>query len=284
MVKWIMLWYVQEIGRIGVARVVNVEVDVTKEDIVFGVDCQGGRDGLAKARSSPAGIEEKEELDPASIHMDIWTELLLVYGYHGNVVGLMRVVVFLTHQHQQAKETGHSRVGKYLATVPQVKTPPTKRDPVASCECFTDIILSCSTDVCISEVEKWRTNAPGATDWTHAAKTICEIEGNGEECLEKQNKLKRRIKQVLKYDLSKDNPLSPAVLPPADCLLLTHCLEVHATSKEECRRALKNVSSLLKNGGHLILIGCLKETFYMAGSFKFPHLCINERFVSKALE
>ncbi|XP_078496154.1 indolethylamine N-methyltransferase-like [Lissotriton helveticus] len=123
-----------------------------------------------------------------------------------------------------------------------------------ACEYFTDIILSCETDKCISEVEKWRTHAPEALDWSYSAKLICEIEGKGEEWPEKQNKFINKIKDVLKYDLRKSNPLSPTVLPQADCLLLPHCLEIHATNKEEFCSALKNASTLLKNGGHLIFI------------------------------
>ncbi|XP_078496153.1 nicotinamide N-methyltransferase-like isoform X2 [Lissotriton helveticus] len=152
-----------------------------------------------------------------------------------------------------------------------------------ACEHFTDIILSCPTDKCISEVEKWRTNAPGALDLSHAAKMICETEGKGKEWPEKQNKLRRKIKLIVKYDVSKCNPLSPTILPQADCLLLTHCLAVHATNKDEFCSAFKNVSSLLKNGGHLVLLICAQQTFYMVGTFKFPQLSIDESLVRKAL-
>ncbi|KAJ1196393.1 hypothetical protein NDU88_000264 [Pleurodeles waltl] len=43
---------------------------------------------------------------------------------------------------------------------------------------FTEIIIGGSTDKCISEIEKWRTNAPGAVDCSHAAKLTCELQGN----------------------------------------------------------------------------------------------------------
>ncbi|XP_078496160.1 nicotinamide N-methyltransferase-like [Lissotriton helveticus] len=152
-----------------------------------------------------------------------------------------------------------------------------------ACENFTDFILGASTDKSIAEIEKWQKNEPGALDWSHVAKALCELQGKGEDWQEKQNILKQKIKNVLKYDVSKCNPLSPTVLPQADCLLLTHCLEAHSTNKEEFHSALKNVSSLLKNGGHLLMISCLMQTFYMIGTFKFPHLSIDESFVRKAL-
>ncbi|XP_069062025.1 nicotinamide N-methyltransferase-like [Pleurodeles waltl] len=152
-----------------------------------------------------------------------------------------------------------------------------------ACDYFSDIILGGSTDKCIAELEKWWKNEPGALDWSHAAKAFCELQGNREEWPEVENRVKGKITKVVKYDVSKCNPLFPTVLPQADCLLLPHCLEIHVTDKEEFCRALKNVSSLLKNGGHLVMIACLKQTFFMIGSFKFPHLYIDECSVREAL-
>ncbi|XP_078496190.1 nicotinamide N-methyltransferase-like [Lissotriton helveticus] len=150
-------------------------------------------------------------------------------------------------------------------------------------EYFTEIIIGNSTDQAVLEVEKWRANAPGALDCSHAAKLICELQGNRQSMIEKQDMFKRKIKQVLTYDVSKRNPLCPQVLPQADCLFLENCLECHMMEKEGFCTALKNVSSLLKDGGHLILVSCLEQTFYILGNFKFPHLSLEEGFVRKAL-
>ncbi|XP_078496181.1 nicotinamide N-methyltransferase-like [Lissotriton helveticus] len=152
-----------------------------------------------------------------------------------------------------------------------------------ACDYFTDIILGASTDQCVAVIEKWWRNDPGAVDWSHAAKALCELQGNRDAWPEKQNMLQRKIKNVVKYDISKCNPLSPTTLPQADCLILPHCLEAHVTNKEGFCSALRNASTLLKNGGHLIMIASLEATFYMIAGFKFPHLCIDESFVRKAL-
>ncbi|XP_078496167.1 nicotinamide N-methyltransferase-like [Lissotriton helveticus] len=152
-----------------------------------------------------------------------------------------------------------------------------------ACDIFSDIILGGSTDQCVTEIEKWRRNDPGAVDWSHATKSLCELQGNRDAWPEKQNRLRRIIKHVVKYDASICNPLSPTILPQADCLILSHCLETHMTDKEGFCSALNNVSSMLRNGGHLILTACLEATVYMNGSFTFPHLCMDERFIRKAL-
>ncbi|KAJ1196432.1 hypothetical protein NDU88_000303 [Pleurodeles waltl] len=153
-----------------------------------------------------------------------------------------------------------------------------------ACEYFTDIIICSPNDKCLTELEKWRLNEPGAIDWSHAAKAFCELQGKGESWIEKQTMWQKKIKQCFIYDLSTSNPLSPTVLPQADCLLLSHCLEAHVTDKENYRTALENASTLLKKGGHLLMIACLEETFYMVGGFKFPHFSFDEGFVRKALD
>ncbi|XP_078496175.1 nicotinamide N-methyltransferase-like [Lissotriton helveticus] len=152
-----------------------------------------------------------------------------------------------------------------------------------ACDYFSDIVLGGSTDQCVAVIEKWRRNEPGALDWSHILMMLCEHQGNRDTWTEKQNMLRRKIKDVLKYDPSKCNPLSPTILPQADCLILPHSLEAHVANEEEFCCALRNVSSLLKNGGYLILIACLNTTFYMNGSFKFPHICMDESFIRKAL-
>ncbi|XP_078496202.1 indolethylamine N-methyltransferase-like [Lissotriton helveticus] len=153
-----------------------------------------------------------------------------------------------------------------------------------TCDYFEEIVIGGPTDQCLAEVEKWRTNAPGALDCSHAAQLTCELEGNREAWQEKQNVLQSKMKLVLKYDVRKSNPLCPVVLPQADCLFLKHFLESHVLDKEGFCCALGNVSSLLKEGGHLIIIAGLELTYFMVEDFKFPNLCITEDFVRKALD
>ncbi|XP_078496059.1 nicotinamide N-methyltransferase-like [Lissotriton helveticus] len=152
-----------------------------------------------------------------------------------------------------------------------------------ACDYFSDIVLGGSTDQCVAVIEKWWRNEPGALDWSHAAKALCELQGNRDAWPEKQYMLQRKIKNVLKYNACKTNPLSPTILPLANCLILPHFLETHVTNKDEFCRALKNVSSLVKDGGHLILIAGRDTTYYVVGGFKFPHLCMDESLIRKTL-
>ncbi|XP_069469989.1 nicotinamide N-methyltransferase-like [Ambystoma mexicanum] len=152
-----------------------------------------------------------------------------------------------------------------------------------ACEYFTEIIFGTGTDSSFRELAKWRKNEANAIDMSHVAQFVCDGEGHRETGIEKQNMMQRKLKQVPKYDMKKSNPFSPVVLPQADCLLLSHCLEVHAQDKEAYCSALKNVSSLLKPGGALIMIVSMETTTYMVGKFKFPHLCVDDDFLRKTL-
>ncbi|XP_069470312.1 nicotinamide N-methyltransferase-like [Ambystoma mexicanum] len=152
-----------------------------------------------------------------------------------------------------------------------------------ACEYFTEIIVGTGTDSSFRELEKWRKNEANAIDMSHIAQFVCDVEGNRVTGSEKQNMLQSKVKQVLNYNINKRNPFSPVVLPQADCLLLSHCLEVHALDKEDFCSALKNASTLLKPGGDLIMVVALGATFYMGGQFKFPHLCFDSEFLKKML-
>ncbi|XP_069470315.1 nicotinamide N-methyltransferase-like [Ambystoma mexicanum] len=152
-----------------------------------------------------------------------------------------------------------------------------------ACEYFTEIIVGTATDRSFRELEKWWKNEANAIDMSHIAQFVCEGEGNRETGIEKQNILRRKVKNILKYDITKSNPFSPVVLPQVDCLMLSHCLEMHALNKEDFCSALKNASSLLKPGGDLIMVVAIETTFYMVGKFKFPHLCFDVDFLRKPL-
>ncbi|XP_069469990.1 nicotinamide N-methyltransferase-like [Ambystoma mexicanum] len=154
---------------------------------------------------------------------------------------------------------------------------------IPACEYFTEIIVGTANDSGLRELEKWRTNDANTVDMMHIFQFVCDREGNRITAIEKHNMLQSKMKQVLIYDVTKSNPFSPVVLPQVDCLLLSHCLEIHALDNEGFCSALKNVSLLLKPGGNLIMIVDTGATFYMVGKFKFPHMCFDVDYLRKTL-
>ncbi|XP_050777465.1 nicotinamide N-methyltransferase-like [Gopherus flavomarginatus] len=168
-------------------------------------------------------------------------------------------------------------------TLIDIGSGPTIHQLLSACESFKEIIASDYTYRNHWELEKWLKNEPGAFDWTPVVKYVCELEGNREKASEKEAKLRKTIKQVLKCDVHKSNPMDPIILPPADCLVSSLCLEAACKDLTTYRIALKNISSLLKPGGHLVLSGVLGCSFYMVGPKRFSSLVLGEEFLREAL-
>ncbi|XP_074833156.1 nicotinamide N-methyltransferase-like [Carettochelys insculpta] len=168
-------------------------------------------------------------------------------------------------------------------TLIDIGSGPTIYQLLSACENFKEIVASDYTEQNRRELEKWLKKEPGAFDWTPVVKYVCELEGDRERWDEKEEKLRKKVKQVLKCDVSKSNILAPVSLPQADCLLSTLCLEAACKDLNSYHAALKNISSLLKPGGHLVMVTVLKETYYMVGQRRFSCLYLEKESVVEGL-
>ncbi|XP_069473394.1 nicotinamide N-methyltransferase-like [Ambystoma mexicanum] len=168
-------------------------------------------------------------------------------------------------------------------TLIQLSFPPDLHYCFTACAHFTEIIVGTVTDSCFKALEKWRKNEADAPDMSHALQVVCDNEGNRETCIEKEKLMRSKMRPVRKCDVTKSNPFYPEVLPHADCLLLTHCLELQTTDTASFCSYLKNVTELLKPRGHLVMVVAIKTSFYMVGNFKYPHMCFDEGFLRKAV-
>ncbi|XP_053546053.1 nicotinamide N-methyltransferase [Bombina bombina] len=169
-------------------------------------------------------------------------------------------------------------------TLIDIGTGPSIYQLLSACEAFEEIIATDFTDNNRRELEKWLQKELGAFDWSATVKIVCELEGNRETYIEKEDKLRRIIKRVLKCDVTKSNPLEPEVLPLADCLITALCLETACKDLDAYHCAIKNISTLLKPGGHLVIIGVLGDTFYKVGQQTFFCLPLDEHKVRQAVE
>ncbi|NXU42256.1 NNMT methyltransferase, partial [Drymodes brunneopygia] len=160
---------------------------------------------------------------------------------------------------------------------------PTIYQLLSACEHFQEIISLDYTDQNRRELEKWLKNEAGAFDWEPVVKYVCELEGDREKWAEKQEKVRKKVKQVLKCDVTKANPTSPVTLPPADCIVTTLCLEGACKDLATFRSALRNISTLLKPGGHLVMLTVLGETYYVFGKQIYSSLCLQKHEVEEAV-
>ncbi|XP_069468874.1 nicotinamide N-methyltransferase-like [Ambystoma mexicanum] len=160
---------------------------------------------------------------------------------------------------------------------------PTIHQYIAACDYFKEIIATTYTESCLEELQKWLKNDRGAYDWTSLLKYACELEGDRNKWMEKEEKVRRTVTQTLTYDIGQRNPLAPHALPQADCLLLEFCLEFLCSDKKKFSTGVENAACLLRTGGYLIMMGVIENTFYMVGSKRFPTLCIEKTYLKETL-
>ncbi|NXB11594.1 NNMT methyltransferase, partial [Cnemophilus loriae] len=160
---------------------------------------------------------------------------------------------------------------------------PTIYQLLSACEHFQEIIALDYTDRNCRELEKWLKNEAGAFNWEPVVKYICELEGDREKWAEKQEKLRKNVKQVLKCDVTKANPTGRMSLPPADCIVPTLCLEGACKDLATFCSALRNISTLLKPGGHLVMLTALGDSYYTFNKQTFSCLCLQNHEVEEAV-
>ncbi|XP_075460183.1 nicotinamide N-methyltransferase-like [Ascaphus truei] len=153
---------------------------------------------------------------------------------------------------------------------------------LSASEIFKEIIVLDPVETHHAELEMWLKKDPGSFDWSHLSKYVFDMEGKGEGWQEKEDKT-RAVTRVLKCDLTKANPPEPVVFPQVDCLLSCACLEVLSKHQDDYRSILKNMSSLLKVGGYLLLVGGLSASYFKLGEHTLHVLTYNEEFLRQAI-
>ncbi|CAJ0967710.1 unnamed protein product [Ranitomeya imitator] len=160
---------------------------------------------------------------------------------------------------------------------------PTVHHLFAACEFFKHIIVLKMSDRCIMEVKRWVDERTGAFDWSHAAKLHVDIAGKSDLLQDKEGKVRSALQHIMKCDPEKENMMDPIVLPPADCVICFGLLEYICKNQDDYIRYLRKLSSLLKPGGHIIIIGALGVTYLNVGKDKFHGFSYDEDFARKAL-
>ncbi|XP_060106508.1 nicotinamide N-methyltransferase-like [Heteronotia binoei] len=169
-------------------------------------------------------------------------------------------------------------------TLIDIGSGPTIYQLLSACESFQEIIATDYVDENREEMQRWLRKEPGAFDWSPVAKYVCELEGDREKWAQKLEKVRSSVKRVLKCDVTQPNPLAPLSLPPADCILSVYCLELASKDLPAFHSALKNIGSLLKPGGHLLLFTALESSFYMLGQCRFGCLYLEQKTIEEAVK
>ncbi|KAL4617734.1 phenylethanolamine N-methyltransferase [Arapaima gigas] len=153
-------------------------------------------------------------------------------------------------------------------TLVDVGSGPTLYQVLSGCEVFGRVVLTDFLEVNRRELRRWLAAEEGGFDWTPYLQHVCRLEGRGPSAWrEKAARLRSVVSEVLPIDVHRPCPLAPGSLPAsgADCLVSSFCLESVSPDLGSFTQALRHVTSLVRPGGHVLLIGALGETYYMAG-------------------
>ncbi|KAB0398635.1 hypothetical protein E2I00_013882, partial [Balaenoptera physalus] len=160
-------------------------------------------------------------------------------------------------------------------TLIDIGSGPTIYQLLSACAHFDDITMTDFLEVNRQELGLWLRDEPGAFDWS----------SNSESCQEKECQLRARVKRILPIDVHQPQPLGAGSLAPlpADALVSAFCLEAVSPDLASFQRALDHITTLLRPGGHLLLIGALEESWYLAGEARLAVVPVREEEVREAL-
>ncbi|XP_078522384.1 nicotinamide N-methyltransferase-like [Lissotriton helveticus] len=149
---------------------------------------------------------------------------------------------------------------------------------------FKEITIMEYLDTNLQYIDNWLKNHPKSFDWTQCLKPIQENQEERQKWIDNEEKTKRLIKNTMKLDVCESGPVAPKSFPQVDCLLIPYTLIVLCKDHVSFISSMKDLSSLLKSGGHLLMFLLMECTYMYIADFKFPMLCVNEDFVRKVLK
>jgi hypothetical protein len=134
-----------------------------------------------------------------------------------------------------------------------------------------EIHFSDAVEANLHEVESWIKARPGVFNWDNHIRLALEVEGlpaDQDAIVKREADLRRLITRVMLCDAQAPNPLAPFHFS-YDLVAAHHCTDVAATNVQEWFQVIKNVSTLVRPGGYLLLSVTTGSTLYTVGEKVF---------------
>ncbi|QTA87842.1 Methyltransferase domain-containing protein [Desulfonema magnum] len=163
---------------------------------------------------------------------------------------------------------------------------PTIYQLISASFCANDIVFSEYLEANRQEVLRWIQNQPNAFNWDSYFEYVLKLNGNSApESLEQLKKqLRSKIRQIIYCDILQDAPLAPHTESDFDIISVSFCIEAVATEKKSFISALRNISSLLKSNGTLVMTLLKNTSIYQIGSLHFECFHVDENYLTQLLE
>ncbi len=134
-----------------------------------------------------------------------------------------------------------------------------------------EIHFSDAVEASLAEVKKWIRAEPGGFDWKPYIRLSLEHEGldaTPEAVLSREADMRRLLTRLMICDAQSAQPLGPGALQ-YDLVAAHHCTDVAATNREEWFQVLRNVTTLVRPGGYLMLSITTGTKHYTVGKKVF---------------
>lgn len=162
---------------------------------------------------------------------------------------------------------------------------PTIYQLISSRNKVQEIIFSDYLDKNLQEVEKWRNNSKVSFNWDSYFKLVLKLENkkvNAGNLINMKNELKNKIIELERCNGYDKKPLSN-YHKKFDILSTCFCPEI-VNNEKDYVNFLRNITTLLKLNGHLIMLAVKNAKFYKVGEINFPAYKIDETHVKRILE
>ncbi|KAL5006071.1 hypothetical protein ScPMuIL_017229 [Solemya velum] len=110
-----------------------------------------------------------------------------------------------------------------------------------------------------------------------------DSEHKSESVEERNSEMRRKVKGIFPIDVLKPNPLEPSTEGDFDTIIASLCLEAAATDFDTYVTCLQNVTSLLRPGGYILLVGVLDQSYYDVEGTRFATAKLSKSEVESAI-
>lgn len=132
----------------------------------------------------------------------------------------------------------------------------------------------------LAQIAKWLNREADMYDWTYYTDMTLKFEGvekpTEQDISQRESLSRSKVKGFMRCDISSENPVGVSQKGEYDCVLSVCCADSITSKKDEWRRYMKNIFSLLKPDGVFLGSSMRNCTYYKIGDISYPSANINE--------
>jgi nicotinamide N-methyltransferase/methyltransferase len=145
---------------------------------------------------------------------------------------------------------------------------------------FSDVV-----DASLQEVRAWLTGRPKTHDWTPYIALALEAEGSAvtkTAVAERAALMRKVLSHLMHCDAQKNPPIELGNIQ-YDLVTAHHCTDVAATNIDEWQKVIKNVTTIVRPGGWLMLSVTTGARTYEVGDVIFKCVDLTKEDIQKGL-